>query len=82
MANKSGVPGADHGIVFLPQPGSVRASGASVSSDVIPNAKLIAMLRRFMMEHAKSATRSVCLCPICVDARKLLEKAYPQSPGR
>ena len=53
-----------------------------MSSELIPNAKLIAMLRRYMMEHAKSATRSVCLCPICVDARKLLEKAYPQAPGR
>jgi hypothetical protein len=53
-----------------------------LSSEVIPNAKLIAMLRRFMMEHAKSATRSVCLCPICVDARKLLEKAYGPQPGR
>ena len=81
-ANKSGLAGPGHGIVFLPQPGSARAFGAPVSSEVIPNAKLIAMLRRFMMEHAKSATRSVCLCPICVDARKLLEKAYPQAPGR
>jgi len=52
------------------------APGVVVSSEVIPNAKLIALLRRFMMEHAKSASRSVCYCPICVDARKLLDKAY------
>jgi hypothetical protein len=45
-----------------------------MSSDPIPTAKLMALLRRFMMEHAKSATRSICLCPICVDARKLFEK--------
>ncbi len=82
MVNYSELPGPGHGIVFMPQPGSVRASGAPVSSELIPNAKLIALLRRFMMEHAKSATRSVCLCPICVDARKLLEKAYPHNPGR
>ncbi|MFN7958720.1 MAG: hypothetical protein U0P46_10435 [Holophagaceae bacterium] len=46
-----------------------------MSSDSLPNAKLIALLRRFMMEHAKSASRSICHCPICVDARKLLERA-------
>lgn len=50
--------------------------GASVSPDPISNAKLIALVRRFLMEHAKSASRSICHCPICVDARKLLEKAY------
>jgi hypothetical protein len=33
-----------------------------------------------MMEHAKTATRSICLCPICVDARKLLDKAYGEKP--
>ncbi len=47
-----------------------------MSPETISPAKLIALLRRFMMEHAKSATRSVCMCPICVDARKLLDKAY------
>jgi hypothetical protein len=51
-----------------------------VSSEIIPNAKLIVLLRRFMMEHAKTATRSICLCPICVDARKLLDKAYGEKP--
>lgn len=51
-----------------------------MSSELIPNAKLIALLRRFMMEHAKSATRAVCLCPICVDARKLLDQAYGEKP--
>jgi len=51
-----------------------------VSSELIPNAKLIALLRRFMMEHAKSATRSICLCPICVDTRKLLERSYGERP--
>lgn len=45
-----------------------------MSSSLIPNAKLIALLRRYMMEHAKSSTRSICLCPICVEARKLLEQ--------
>jgi hypothetical protein len=50
--------------------------GAPVPSNPIPNAKLIILLRRFMMEHAKSATRSVCYCPICVDARKMLDKAF------
>jgi len=50
--------------------------GVTVSAETISNPKLIALLRRFMMEHAKSASRSICLCPICVDARKLLEKAY------
>jgi hypothetical protein len=54
--------------------------GATVSSDPISNAKLLALLRRFMMEHAKSASRSICLCPICVDARKMLEKAYGEKP--
>lgn len=44
--------------------------------DSVPNAKLMALLRRYMMEHAKSASRSVCLCSICVDARKLLEQAF------
>jgi hypothetical protein len=52
-----------------------------VSSDLIPSAKLIALLRRYLMEHAKSATRSVCLCPICVDTRKLLEKGQGPRPG-
>ena len=47
--------------------------GVAVPSDLISNAKLIALLRRYMMEHAKSATRSICLCPICVEARRLLE---------
>ncbi|WLT31627.1 hypothetical protein [Geothrix sp. PMB-07] len=47
-----------------------------MSPESIPNAKLLALLRRFMMEHAKSASRSICLCPICVDARKLLEQAF------
>jgi hypothetical protein len=51
-----------------------------VASDPIPNAKLIALVRRFLMEHAKSASRSICLCPICVDARKILEKAYGEKP--
>ncbi len=51
-----------------------------MSSDPISNAKLIALLRRFMMEHAKSASRSICLCPICVDARKMLEKTYGEKP--
>ncbi len=37
-------------------------------------ARLIALLRRFQLDHAKSATRSVCLCPICVDTRRLLER--------
>jgi hypothetical protein len=46
-----------------------------LSSDLISHAKLITLLRRDMMEHAKSATRSTCLCPICVDARRLLERA-------
>lgn len=47
-----------------------------MSSDPISNAKLIALVRRFLMEHAKSASRSICHCPICEDARKLLEQAY------
>jgi hypothetical protein len=51
-----------------------------VSSDPLSTPKLIALLRRFMMEHAKSASRSICHCPICVDARKLLEKAYGEKP--
>lgn len=51
-----------------------------MSSDLISNAKLLALLRRFMMEHAKSATRAVCHCPICVDARKLLEQVYGDKP--
>jgi hypothetical protein len=54
--------------------------GAPVSSDPVSNAKLILLLRRFMMEHAKSATRSVCHCPICVDARRLLERAFGDKP--
>jgi hypothetical protein len=58
------------------------AIGAVVSSDLIPPAKLIALLRRYMMEHAKSATRSICHCAICVDARKLLDKSYGErTPG-
>jgi hypothetical protein len=56
------------------------AKGAHVSSDSISTPKLLALLRRFMMEHAKSASRSICHCPICVDARKLLEKAYGEKP--
>lgn len=48
--------------------------------DAISHAKLIALLRRFMMEHAKSASRSVCLCPICVDARKMFERIYGEKP--
>jgi len=59
---------------------SVPSRGAPVSPDPISNAKLIALLRRFLMEHAKSASRSICHCPICVDARKLLEKAYGEKP--
>jgi hypothetical protein len=51
-----------------------------VSPDPISNAKLIALLRRFMMEHAKSATRSICFCPICVDARRMLELIYGDKP--
>lgn len=51
-----------------------------MSSDAISNAKLIALIRRFLMEHAKSASRSICHCPICVDARKLLETAYGDKP--
>jgi len=51
-----------------------------VSSDQVSKAKLISILRRFMMEHAKSASRAVCLCSICVDARKLLEKIYGEKP--
>jgi len=47
-----------------------------VSQDPITNAKLLALLRRYMMEHAMSASRSICLCPICVDARKLLEVGF------
>jgi hypothetical protein len=46
-----------------------------VSPEPIPPTKLIALLRRYMMEHAKTATRAVCLCSICVDARKLLDKS-------
>ena len=48
--------------------------------DPVSNAKLIALLRRFLMEHAKSASRSICQCPICVDSRKLLERAYGDKP--
>ena len=51
-----------------------------MSSNPISHAKLIALLRRFMMEHAKSASRSICLCPICVDARKVFEKIYGEKP--
>lgn len=51
-----------------------------MSPDAISNAKLIALLRRFLMEHAKSASRSICQCPICVDTRKLLERAYGDKP--
>ena len=51
-------------------------NGVTVSSESISNAQLMALVRRFMMEHTKSASRSICLCPICVDARKLLEQAY------
>lgn len=51
-----------------------------MSPDSISNAKLIALVRRFLMEHAKSASRSICYCPICVDARKLLERAYGEKP--
>jgi hypothetical protein len=51
-----------------------------MSSSPIAHAKLIALLRRFMMEHAKSATRSICLCPICVDARKILEQVFGEKP--
>ena len=47
-----------------------------MSPDLISNAKLIVLMRRFMMEHAKSASRSICFCLICVDAQKLLERAY------
>ncbi len=57
------------------------AFGAFVSSEPISNPRLIALLRRFMMEHAKSASRSICMCPICVDARKLLDKAYGEKAG-
>ena len=53
---------------------------SSMSADLISNAKLMALLRRYMMEHSKSSTRSVCLCPICVDARKLLDKAFGEKP--
>lgn len=63
-------------LFFRPSGLSARSPGVPVSPEAIAPAKLIALLRRFMMEHAKSATRSVCLCPICVDARKLLDKAY------
>lgn len=48
--------------------------------DLVSNARLIALLRRYMLEHAKNATRSICLCPICVDAKKLLEKTYGERP--
>ena len=51
-----------------------------MSYDLISNAKLMALLRRFMMEHSKSASRSICLCSICVDARKLLDAAYGSKP--
>ncbi len=51
-----------------------------MSADLIPHAKLMALLRRFMMEHAKSSTRSICFCPICVDARKLIDKALGEKP--
>jgi hypothetical protein len=51
-----------------------------VAADSISHAKLVALLRRFMMEHAKSASRSICLCPICVDARKMFEKIYGEKP--
>jgi hypothetical protein len=54
--------------------------GVRVSLDLVSNAKLIALLRRFLMEHAKSSSQVVCYCPICVDARKLLEKAYGEKP--
>ncbi|GLH73138.1 hypothetical protein GETHLI_16400 [Geothrix limicola] len=50
-----------------------------MSPEAISNAKLIALLRRFMMEHAKSASRSICMCPICVDARKVLDKVYGEN---
>ena len=51
-----------------------------MSADLIPHAKLMALLRRYMMEHAKSSTRSVCLCRICVDARKLFDQALGEKP--
>lgn len=51
-----------------------------MSPEAVSSAKLLALLRRFMMEHAKASSRVTCLCPICVDARKLLEKAYGEKP--
>ncbi len=51
-----------------------------MSAEHISKAKLMALLRRFMMEHAKSASRSICHCTICVDARKLLEQAFGEKP--
>lgn len=66
------------GFDWIPLPPSMVGTPhpwSPMSADLIPHAKLMALLRRFMMEHAKSSTRSICFCPICVDARKLIDKA-------
>ncbi len=33
-----------------------------------------------MMEHAKPSIRSICLCPTCVDAYNLQERATGEKP--
>jgi hypothetical protein len=58
--------------------GGIPRQGSPMSVDLVSKAKLMALLRRFMMEHSKSASRSICHCPICVDARKLLEQAFDE----
>jgi hypothetical protein len=44
--------------------------------------KLLALIRRYRMEHIKASSQTRCNCIICVEAEKLLDEGSPNNPNR
>jgi hypothetical protein len=44
--------------------------------------KLLAIIRRYRMEHLKASSQMKCMCVICVEAERLLDEGSPDNKNR
>lgn len=44
--------------------------------------KLLAIVRRYRMEHIKASSQMKCFCTICIEAEKLLDEGSPDNKNR
>jgi hypothetical protein len=44
--------------------------------------KLLAIIRRYRMEHLKASSQMKCTCVICAEAERLLNEGSPDNKNR